>query len=175
MNPLAGGQLGKTIPVFRELATRAGCETMVEAALRFVISQSGAVTALNGITFGEQATQGTEAILKGALPVEIQEPLLTELGELYATIPGNRLCTQCRYCGECPEGILIPEVLEQYTYLQIERMKSAAQVQIREMRAADPVGYQPAQCRACRQCEEKCPNRLPISDMMAHAASLWPV
>jgi len=175
MNPLAGGQLGKTIPVFQELATRAGCESMVEAALRFVISQSGAVTALNGITFGEQVTQGTEAILKGALPVEIQGPLLAELGELYATIPGNRLCTQCRYCGECPEGILIPEVLEQYTYLQIERMKSAAQVQIHEMRAADPVGYQPAQCSAYRQCEEKCPNRLPISGMMAHAATMWPV
>ncbi|MBN1350490.1 aldo/keto reductase [candidate division KSB1 bacterium] len=173
MNPLAGGQLAKSVPIYQKIASNAGCDSMIEAALRFIIGQPGATVALNGITYIDHVLQGTAAIEKGTLEMDTQARLLSELGELYSTISPDRLCSQCRYCGKCPEGILIPEVLEIYTNLQLPAFAEDARQHLGAMIKLDPEGYDPAACTACRQCEEKCPNKLPVSEMMAAAAELW--
>ncbi len=173
MNPLAGGRLARSVPIFQRLAENAGCDSMVEAALRFVIGQAGATVALNGMTLSDHVIQGAAAIEKGPLPANLQKKLLSDLDELYRNINPNRLCTACGYCGECPEGILIPKVLEIYINLQIPSLSAEALRELAEKLASDPKGYNPAACTACKQCEEKCPNNIPVSEMMADAAREW--
>ena len=82
--------------------------------------------------------------------------------------PG-RLCTACGYCGECPEGILIPEVLGLCIDLLIPSAADAARAKIAERLP----GHDPSACTACKQCEEKCPNKIPVAEMMAAAAEEW--
>ncbi|HHW09820.1 MAG TPA: hypothetical protein GXX29_07595 [Firmicutes bacterium] len=174
MNPLAGGRLARPAPILRRIAAEAGCASMVEAALRFIIGQSDLLAALNGITYAEHAVQGAAVVEKGPLPPESEEKLVAGLNELYRSIDLQQLCTGCRYCGECPQGILIPEVLELFTNLRIPSLAEEARQGLAEKRAAGLSGYDPAACVACGQCEQKCPNKLPVSQLMAAAAGLAP-
>ncbi len=175
MNPLAGGRLARPAPILQRVAEEAGCASMVEAALRFVAGQSDFMAALNGITYADHAAQGAAAVEKGPLPPESEARLLAGLNELYQSIDLRHLCTGCRYCGECPQRIHIPEVLELYTNLRIPSLAAEARSALAEKWTAGVDGYDPAACVACGQCEQKCPNKLPISQLMTAAAGLAPL
>ena len=174
MNPLGGGRLARSAPALKRIAADLGLESMVDAALRFVIGQGGVTTALNGITLADHAVQGARAVEHGPIDPTTQEQLLRRLGELYENINPRHLCTACGYCGTCPEEIAIPQVLEFYTDLLVPSTAEAARTQLAEKLQAQPDAYDPARCTACRQCEEKCPNRIPVSELMAEAANIWP-
>jgi predicted aldo/keto reductase-like oxidoreductase len=174
MNPLAGGRLARPAPILQRIAEEAGCASMVEAALRYVAWQSDLMAALNGITYADHAAQGAAAVEKGPLSPENEEKLIAGLSELYRSIDLRHLCTGCRYCGECPQGIHIPEVLELFTNLRIPSLAAEARKGLAEKSAAGVSGYDPAACVACGQCEQKCPNKLPVSQLMAAAAGLAP-
>ena len=96
------------------------------------------------------------------------------LEELYENVDTSKLCTGCGYCGECSEGILIPDVLDAYTNLLIPSASASTAAAIKAKIAAGEEGYAPSACSACKQCEEKCPNSLPVSELMAAASENWP-
>lgn len=169
MNPLAGGLLGRPAAVFQKVAGEFGLDSMVEASLRFVAGFDGITTALNGITLAEHAIQGAAAVEKGPLPEDVARRLKERLGEVLENVDAGRLCTACGYCGECPEGIAIPEVLGLCIGLLIPSAAGAARAEIAE----HAPGHDPSACTACKQCEEKCPNGIPVSEMMAAAAEVW--
>jgi len=169
MNPLAGGLLGRTTPVFQKIADDLGCGSMVEAALRFVAGFDGVTAALNGITLADHAIQGAAAINKGPLPEDAARRLCEQLDEVLQNVNPGQLCTACGYCGECPEGVSIPEVLGLYIDLLIPSAVDAAHAKIAECLP----GHDPCVCTACKQCEEKCPNSIPVAEMMAAAAELF--
>ena len=169
MNPLAGGMLGRPAAVFQKVADDLGLDSMVEASLRFVAGFDNITTALNGITLAEHAIQGAAAIEKGPLTGDVAGKFVERLDEVLQNVPAGRMCTGCGYCGECPEGIAIPELLGLYTDLLIPSMADAARAKIAEHAA----GHDPSTCTACKQCEEKCPNGIPVSEMMAEAAKTW--
>jgi len=50
----------------------------------------------------------------------------------------------------------------------------AAVADIRNRVAAGEEGWVPSACTACGECEAKCPNRIPISELMASATEGWP-
>lgn len=172
MNPLAGGALTRPAPVLQSIAASLGFESMTEAALRFLYSYPGVTTSLVGITYADQAAQGVRALEKGAIPEALAQELQARVQELYANV--RHFCTACGYCGECPQGILIPQVLEIYSNVLVPSTAEAAMLDLAEKLAADPTGYNPSLCTACKSCEEKCPNRLPVSDLMAAATEKWP-
>lgn len=172
MNPLAGGGLAQPLPVLKSIAASLGFESMTEAALRYLASYPGITTVLNGITIADHAIEGASAISKGEISADTMALLETRVNELYANV--KHFCSACGYCGECPEGILIPKVLDIYANLQIPSLADLALADLSEKLAAGPVGYDPSLCVACKSCESKCPNSLPISNMMSDAAVNWP-
>jgi predicted aldo/keto reductase-like oxidoreductase len=173
MNPLAGGHLARTVPVFKKLAATVECDSMVEASLRYIVGLPGAVGALCGMTLAGHVVDGAKAVAKGALPPGGEGTLRASLDELSRAVAGHKLCTACGYCGECPEGIIIPEVLALYTDLRVPGLAQEARKTLLEKLAANPVGLDPAACVKCGQCEAKCPNKIPVSELMAAAASVW--
>lgn len=171
MNPLAGGTLTKPSPVLGKIAADLGLPSMTEAALRFLIGYPGLTTALAGITCADQAVMDVKAAEKGGLDRDTAESLMSQVSELFSSI--EHLCTTCGYCGTCPEGISIPQVLSIYTGLLVPSMADASRELLAENLAGNPDGYNPARCVACKVCEGRCPNELPISELMAKAAARW--
>jgi predicted aldo/keto reductase-like oxidoreductase len=172
MNPLAGGALTKPVPVLQAIAKSLGFESMTEAALRFLASYPGVTTSIAGIACADQAVEDAAAIEKGKIPEDISNELQARVQELYANV--RYFCSACGYCGDCPQGILIPEVLELYSNMLVPSTADAAILDLAQKLAADPTGYDPSLCTACKACETQCPNKLPVSQLMAAASEMWP-
>lgn len=183
MNPLAGGALAGSAKPLRDIAmsilslskeslSKESCGSMTEAALRYLLGYPGITTALVGFTYADHVTQDVAMAERGGLSSEAREALESRIEELYANV--KHFCSACGYCGECPEGILIPKVLEVYSNLLVPSAADAAREELVERLLEDPQGYDPSLCAACGQCEPKCPNNLPISELMAAAKEKWP-
>jgi hypothetical protein len=73
---------------------------------------------------------------------------------------GTRHCRRCQYCLPCPAGISIPNVLTIPATLKRFSLERLFRPQTVEMLS------KAEQCTECGGCEEKCPYRLPIREMM---------
>jgi predicted aldo/keto reductase-like oxidoreductase len=71
-------------------------------------------------------------------------------------------CTACRYCMPCPQGVAIPEVLQLYNDGHIY----GDVVRQRVINGFLPERARADNCTACRECEEKCPQGIAVSDWM---------
>lgn len=72
-------------------------------------------------------------------------------------------CTKCGYCLPCPSGVSIPRNFELYNngiiYDDLERTRSVYQRFVDEKERAN-------MCVQCRKCEEKCPQKIKISELL---------
>lgn len=173
MNPLAGGALAKPARPLQSIADGLDCSCMTEAALRFLLGYPGVTTALVGFTYASQVEEDVLHADRCGLSDGDRGAIESRVRELYANV--KHFCSACGYCGECPEGILIPKVLDIYSNLLVPSVADATMANLREMLSKDGAGYDPSACAACGQCESKCPNNLPISELMASAKEKWPV
>lgn len=172
MNPLGGGALTRPSPVLQRIATENGLASMTEAALRYLAYYPGVTSALAGFTYASQVEEDVAAVGNGALPDGLPQTIYDRVHELYANV--EHFCSACGYCGECPQGVLIPRVLEIYSNALVPSASDEAFAMLAEQLAQNPQGYDPALCIACGQCEGKCPNKLPISELMGKASQVWP-
>jgi predicted aldo/keto reductase-like oxidoreductase len=73
-------------------------------------------------------------------------------------------CTECEYCLPCPEGVAIPRNLKNYNegimYDKLDAARGGYSWIAEEERAAV--------CIQCLECEQLCPQSIPISDWMVH-------
>jgi hypothetical protein len=76
-------------------------------------------------------------------------------------------CTSCGYCMPCPTGVNIPANFLQLNNLSIYRDRACAEffyfhILKEEQRASH--------CEECGQCEEHCPQHIPIPEMLKEVA-----
>ena len=75
-------------------------------------------------------------------------------------------CTNCKYCLPCPSGVAIPDVFSYYNNMYVfneaDRSKKSYQNLLKKNSDA-------AQCIECGQCEEECPQHLPIIKTLVEA------
>jgi predicted aldo/keto reductase-like oxidoreductase len=94
--------------------------------------------------------------------------ILAEVQKKYAEL-GYIGCTNCLYCQPCPEGVLIPQIIEvlneNYTKSRDEAKKAYLDGIPEEGRAS--------KCVQCGTCEEQCPQGLPIMNLMRGAARFY--
>jgi predicted aldo/keto reductase-like oxidoreductase len=83
--------------------------------------------------------------------LEDMEKIRTEIG--------TRFCHRCEYCLPCPEGVLIWRVL----LFNAQSRRFPPQMSIRMSKEPMETAED---CVQCRQCEEKCPYELPVSEMI---------
>lgn len=171
MNPLAGGALAGPARPLQSIAEGLGCGSMTEAALRFLVGYPGVTTSIVGFTYASQVEEDVKHAALGGLSGDVRQALEARVQELYANV--KHFCSACGYCGECPEGVLIPKVLEVYSNLLVPSVAETAMEALLNQLSTDPKGYDPSLCVACGQCEAKCPNNLPISELMAEAKEKW--
>ena len=163
MEPLRGGRLAKASEeLTATLHSMRPEETVPGWAFRFLQSIPGVTMVLSGMSNMEQ--------LKANIATyETDEPLSTEEFNTlvrYAdeeTRKGGLPCTACHYCtSHCPQELPIPELIDLYNEHKITGGGFIAPMAVGSM----PKEKRPANCIGCRRCEQVCPQRIKISEMM---------
>jgi predicted aldo/keto reductase-like oxidoreductase len=165
MEPLLGGRLAAPPKAAADVFRASNIDrTPAEWALQWVWDQAEVSTALSGMKAMTEVEENLRAADRsgigsldagGQALIERARKILRER----AAIP----CTQCGYCRPCPSGVNIPRNFELYNDCIIYDDPAIPRaIYARFM----PEGERAGVCTGCRECEEKCPQRIAISEFM---------
>ena len=170
MEPLRGGKLTNNLPenvqaVFDRAEPK---RSPAEWALRWVWNHSGVGVVLSGMSTMEQVIENV-ALAEGMdLPAldKGQTELFSEVKKLFREkIQVD--CTGCGYCMPCPEGVQIPRCFDHYNNHFIYGGDPAYRMLMAHQKASA--------CVECGQCEEHCPQGLPIREDLKKVVQLFEV
>lgn len=163
MNPVAGGRLVGESPALAELVREAGARDVAGLALRWLLSNPGLDTYISGISRKSDVDAAVAAARAGPLGGEVLARVNRFIEE--HSRQGVRFCTGCGYCKPCPQEINIPAIMARVYEDRFWGLKESAIKRYRGIK-----GPRAPACTACGQCEEKCTQKLKISEEMAYAA-----
>ena len=165
MEPLRGGQLTTKIPKsVAELWKTANIRRApAEWALQWIWNHSEVSVTLSGMSTLQHVIENIDAADRSGADILTDEELnlIDKVREEYhqlAPVP----CTNCKYCMPCPNGVEIAAILEYYNDSFIYDNPRASRSLYRglsEDQRAD-------KCVECFECEEKCPQGIPISEYL---------
>ena len=168
MEPLRGGNIARKIPpeVERIWDQAENKSTPAEWALRWIWNHPEVSVVLSGMN-EEAHIEENIRVANEAYPESLNEnelQLITSVRKKY-----NELmkvgCTGCHYCMPCPSGVNIPICFETYNNAHMFGNKRGPKMQYLVFLAG--VLGEPAiasLCQKCGECEEACPQNLPIQD-----------
>jgi hypothetical protein len=170
MEPLKGGKLAGNLPAeVQAIFDSADAErTAAEWALRYVWNDPGVSLALSGMSTMEQVVENLEIAERGAAgSLSTDEVALYGRARVALAARIKADCTACSYCQPCPAGVEIPRVLSSLnaaTMWDDANQWLAGYTQVKGVASL---------CTECGQCEEICPQGLPIRDLMKESAALF--
>jgi predicted aldo/keto reductase-like oxidoreductase len=180
MGPLGGGRLAGEAP--EDMRYSLSCErtNFADYALRFVLSNPHVSVALSGTR--------SEDVLAYNLKIVSQEnfdtlmPAEKENIETIASELQKRtqvICTQCKYCMPCPNGVNIPAIfglLSQYTVYGRKKEAKGIYTNTGKERIVGWVynlrDNDATACTECGECLEKCPQKINIIQQLQEAHNI---
>ncbi|MBO3753896.1 MAG: aldo/keto reductase [Candidatus Brockarchaeota archaeon] len=163
MEPLLGGVLANPPPAVKQIWDEAGKDP-VEMALKWLWNKPEVSVVLSGMSTMEQVKRNIEFASRSGVGLLTEEDLKL-IARVHVKYKELRPipCTKCGYCMPCPNGVDIPWNFEVYNngvaYNSIGSARWAYNNNI-------PAEKRASACVGCRTCEEKCPQRIPISEWM---------
>jgi uncharacterized protein len=166
MEPLLGGRLVEPPQPVQDLwDTAPTVQTPVERALRWLWDQPEVSVVLSGMSTMDHVVENVaHASAYGVGNMSdgdkaLVDQVRTKYEEL-CPIP----CTKCEYCLPCAVGLNIPRLFDVLNrgvmYNKLDEAHSRYARMSEEEKASA--------CIACQQCEEQCPQSIPISEWMVH-------
>ncbi|MBN2288855.1 MAG: aldo/keto reductase [Candidatus Glassbacteria bacterium] len=167
MNPLGGGTITENPDTFSFIRAYPG-QPMVEAALNFLWSHSEITSALVGFSSVEDV-KGAVAAWKSYDPTKHR----LDLDKVKARIEESfdSLCTGCRYCRDCPEGIEVYKYLEAYNHVILKGGEGLGD-RLRWHHGIENLDDL-ERCTGCGACEEACTQHLPILERFDRIRELY--
>ena len=177
MEPIRGGLLARDLAGTSEIWQRSKVQHQpAEWALRWVWNHPEVTVVLSGMSRAEQVRQNiifaengfadsltrNDLVLFGKVRKELEKRIV---------IP----CTSCKYCMPCPHGVSIPECFEFYNRAHVYDDEEQTW-QIYSMFLGgffDGTQSYASRCRECGECEEKCPQSLPIRKNLEKVAEYF--
>lgn len=173
MEPVKGGTLAKVPPQAEALFQQRGPGASPASwAIRFAASLPGVMMVLSGMSSLAQMEDNLSYMEDFQPLTEEEKAMVFQAGELINSqiaVP----CTGCSYCTEgCPQKIAIPQYFSLYNEDMRERLEEKgwtvnftnyANLAERFGKASDCVG--------CGQCEEMCPQHLPVMEHLKAVAA----
>lgn len=161
MCPVGGGTLSFESQKIREVLDMDLPTT--EVALRFVLSNPAVSTACSGMSTIEMVEQNvrTAKSATGGDPAFFSD--ISKRLDRITTSLGGKICTGCRYCMPCPQGVDIPR------YMDIYRLDKGFGLHDWALREVENITQEQRanRCNKCGICETRCPNSLLIRDIIA--------
>ena len=178
MEPLRGGMLGQPTPppavaaIWDEAQTR---RSPVEWALRFVWNSPRVTLLLSGMNeeahIAENLAVAAEALPESLSGAELA--LVNRAARAYTELMQVG-CTGCGYCMPCPAGVQIPKCFDAFNRLHMFGNPGEAKfgyvLQAGGMIGGGEPGFA-SQCVACGECVEKCPQHIPIPEVLPRVAA----
>ena len=173
MEPIAGGMLAVSPPPeVQSIWDEASTERMpAEWALQWVWNQPEVSLALSGMSTMEQVVENVESASRSGIGTLADEELelISRIREKYQEF-GFIGCTGCEYCMPCPEGVVIPEIFNFFNEHSTKRGdRDAQQEVVKRYGEAIPPESGAKRCAKCGQCEEQCPQKLPVRNLIRRA------
>jgi predicted aldo/keto reductase-like oxidoreductase len=171
MEPLLGGRLVAPPEPIREIWGKAPTQRApADWALQWLWNQPEVSVVLSGMSAMSHVEANVASANVAADPLsgvgtltDAELAIVDQVRETYRTlcpIP----CTQCNYCMPCPHGVDIPGNFEIYNqgpmYDKPDHARRSYGFLDEEKRASS--------CIACLECEDQCPQSIPISEWMVH-------
>ena len=160
MEPVKGGALANPPAGVQKVFREADKEVSFASwAIRYTASLDGIITVLSGMSDLAQM-QDNLSYMKKFIPLDREEQAVIRKAQEIMTGLKSIPCTACHYCTEgCPKRIPIPEIFaarnQQLVWGQLEEGKRQYQTAVQNAgRAAD--------CIACGQCEQACPQQIDV-------------
>ena len=173
MEPLRGGNLGlpKPPPAIGAIWDRAETErTPVEWALRWIWNHPEVTLVLSGMNedahIEENLCIADQAAADSLTPEECE--LVDQAAATYKKLMKVD-CTGCGYCLPCPEAVMIPAIFEVYNKMHLFGQKEEAEFIYAARMCGVISGAKPgfaSECVQCGECLEKCPQSIPIPDIL---------
>jgi len=165
MEPLRGGGLAKEPPAeVAELWAKALKQRApVDWALQWLWNQPEVSVVLSGMTAMQHVEENLAYADKSGIGTLTDDELslISQVRDSYITLSPIP-CTNCQYCMPCPNGVNIPTIFGRYNEGYIYDDHRVARMRYRQL----PREEQADQCVECLECEEKCPQDIPISEWL---------
>jgi hypothetical protein len=170
MGPLKGGILGFDSPVVRELMGGEWVVSTADAAFRFVLSNPN-------VTCAASAMMNSREIEENARTASTLKPLSgKERSAVDKTLrkfkkASDSLCTGCRYCMSCPQGVGISEILRLANASRIYGLRDGSRRDYALFEKDWPYDQfkDASHCTECGECREKCPQKIDIPEELKKA------
>ena len=176
MEPLRGGMLTKDILSINAIWEKAPVRgSPTEWAIRWVWNHPEVTVVLSGMSSFGQVEQNI-AYAESGLPNSLTQKEL-DLFKEAETEYKKRIkvpCTGCRYCVPCPSNVSTPECFEMYNQGCMFDAPDVARINygfLGGMFGGNP-GFA-SQCLECGECEEKCPQGIPIREQLKKVAAYF--
>ena len=165
MEPVKGGRLASNIPPqIQELWDSAEVKrTPAEWALRWVANFPEVLTILNGVSNVEQMAENlnTFQTADANMLTDAELALIDKASEEYSRLI-KYSCTGCGYCTPCPEGVDIPDMINFCNEIATYGMSEGLALSYTWVKPH----HRATNCIGCQLCEDKCPQSLPIAQIM---------
>jgi len=163
MGPLHGGILGTPSKVIDGLFGDRSTDAAAEAAFRFVLSNPNVTCAISGMTSLEDVRRNN-LIAERVRPLAAREMAAVDAELAKYQAAGDSLCTGCRYCMPCPQGVGIFAVLKLANALRIMGLVQGSRAEYAKFEKEWPYdSFKDAlHCTECGECLAKCPQRIDI-------------
>lgn len=172
MEPLRGGSLAGRLPTEAErlLSEADSGRSAVEWALRWVWGHPEVSVVLSGMTHLDHVKENlalAENASESAWSEEDGEAIKNAVGIIKDLQRVS--CTACGYCLPCPNGVNIPRnfaLCNDHYVFNDPAAKARYNMFLSESEKA-------SNCIQCGQCEEHCPQQIPIPEELEHVADLF--
>lgn len=170
MEPIKGGKLSNPPEKIKAIWNKSKVKrTPSDWALKWVLNHEEVSLLLSGMSELEQVKENLKTVSE-SLPNSLTDDefkLINEVIKVYE----DRIkvgCTNCQYCLPCPQNVEIPSIFELYNNVYVFEAANSSKNSYKNLinKSIDAT-----QCIECGQCENKCPQNLPIRKLLkdAHA------
>ncbi len=174
MGPNAGGRLGLEPPEnMKDLLTK-GRNNFIDLSLKFVWSNPGVTVALSGMNSEEMVKDNLALASQKEVILHSEEQQRVDKIALGYKELAEIGCTQCGYCEPCDEGVSIKLIM---ALLMISVGNAGdwedAKAKYKAIGSSTRYpGKRADACIECGNCEERCPEEIPIISRLKQANKL---
>ena len=171
MEPLFGGTLVHLPDNVNALWKNHNCDRSTpDIALQWLWNKPEVSMVLSGMSTIDQTKENVASAAKSGVNTLTQNELAL-VSEIQKALQSSKLipCTKCGYCIPCPEGVDIPVNFQIYN--DAKTFGGNAASLSKNLYLSAPEQTRASACIQCRECEEKCPQSIEISDWLTKVNS----